>query len=379
VRAAYVTTFDSSDVRAWSGLAYYISRCLELAGITVQRIGPLERRVHPLARARQLEAKLRKQGYALDRDPRVTRAYSAEVEHRLESVLSDIVFSLGTIPIAHLETARPLAFWADATFAALLPLYPDYRSLSKRAIRVGLDLDARGLDRANIALYASEWAARSAVEDYGADPAKVEVIPFGANLPITHTRDEVLEFVRRRPTESCRLLFVGVDWRRKGGGRVVEVARLLNEWGLPTELHIVGSSPDPLVEPPSWLHLHGFVDKSTEAGTAQMRRLFAASHFLVHPATAEAFGVVFCEAAGHGVISLASRIGGIPTAVREGVTGALFDVGAPSEDYADYVWRLLEHRSQYEEMALGAFDEYERNLNWAVQAERIRVKLAQLA
>jgi glycosyltransferase involved in cell wall biosynthesis len=377
VRAAYVTTFDSSDVRAWSGLGYYISRCLELAGVTVQPIGPLARRVHPLARVRQLEAKLWKRGYALDRDPHVTRAYSAEVERRLESVPCDLVFSLGTIPIAYLDNPRPLAFWADATFAALLPLYPDFRTLNKRAIRVGWDLDTRGLERASVAFYASEWAARSAVEDHGADPAKVEVIPFGANMPITHVRDDVVEIVRRRPTESCRLLFVGVDWRRKGGGRVVEVARLLNEWGLPTELHVLGSSPD-VAELPPWLHLHGFVDKSTEAGTAQMRRLFEASHFLVHPASAEAFGVVFCEAAGHGVISLASRVGGVPSAVREGVTGALFEVGTPSEEYADYVWRLMEHRRQYEDMALGAFDEYQRNLNWEVQAERVRVKLAEL-
>jgi glycosyltransferase involved in cell wall biosynthesis len=379
VRAAYVTTFDSSDVRAWSGTGYYISRCLELAGVTVERIGPLARRVHPLARARQLEAKLRKRGYALDWDPHVTRAYSAEVERRLQSMPCDLVFSLGTIPIAHLDNPRPLAFWADATFAALLPLYPNFRSLSKRAIRVGWDLDTRGLERASVAFYASEWAARSAVEDHGADPAKVEVIPFGANMPITHVRDDVVEIVRRRPTQNCRLLFAGVDWRRKGGGRAVEIARLLNEWGLPTELHVVGSSPDRVVELPSWLHLHGFVDKSTETGTARMRRLFEASHFLVHPATAEAFGVVFCEAAGHGVISLASRVGGVPSAVREGVTGALFDVGTPSEEYAHYVWRLMEHRHQYEEMALGAFDEYQRTLSWEVQAERVRVKLAELA
>jgi glycosyltransferase involved in cell wall biosynthesis len=378
VKAVYVTTFDSSDVRAWSGLGFYISRCLELAGITVERIGPLARRVHPLSRARQIEAKIQRRGYALNRDPHVIRAYSAEVERRLESMHYDCVFSLGTIPIAYLEQRRPLAFWADATFAALLDFYPDFRSLSKRAIRVGFDLDMRGLERASVAFYASEWAARSAVEDYGADPAKVEVIPFGANLPISYVRDDVVEIVRRRPTELCRLLFVSVDWTRKGGGRAAEVARLLNERGLPTELHVVGSFPDPTFDLPPWLRLHGFVDKSTEVGVAHMQRLFETSHFLVHPASAEAFGVVFCEAAGHGVISLASRVGGIPSALHEGVTGALFDVEAPAEEYANYIWRLMEDRRRYEKMALESFDEYKRNLNWEVQARRVRRRLAEL-
>lgn len=378
MKAAYVTTYDSSDVHAWSGLGYHISACLELGGITVERIGPLARRVHPLSRARQLEAKLQRQGYPLDRDPHVTRAYSAEVGRRLRSVTCDVVFSPGTIPIAHLDNGRPLAFWADATFAAMLQFYPDFRSLSKRAIRVGSDLDARALDRAGVAFYTSEWASRSAVEDHGADPRKVEVVPFGANMPISYGRDEVADIVRRRPSDSCRLLFVGVDWTRKGGDRAVDVARILNDRGLPTELHVVGSAPDPPIELPPWVHLHGFVDKSTEAGGALMRRLFEASHVLIHPATAEAFGVVFCEAAGHGVISLASRVGGIPSAVREGSTGALFDVSASSEEYADHVWRLLEDRVLYERRALAAFDEYQTSLSWEAQAKRVRARLAEL-
>ena len=378
MRAAYVSTFDPSDVRAWSGHGYYMSRCLELAGIAVERIGPLGRRIHPLVRARQLEAKLLRRTYPLDRDPHVTRAYSAEVERRLRSVDCDRVFSSATIPVADLKEGLPLALWSGTTFAAMLHFYPDYCTLSRRAVQVGWELDTRALERASVSFYASEWAARSAVEDHGADPWKVEVVPYGANMPITYSRDDIANIVRERPDDSCRLLFVGVGWERKGGQRAVEVARVLNERGLPTELHVVGAGPDTAAERPNWLHLHGFVDKSTEAGAAQMRKLFEASHFLVLPVRAEAFGVVFCEAAGHGVISLASRVGGIPSAVREGVTGALFDVDAPSEEYVNYVWRLLEDRRRYENMALGAFDEYQRNLNWEVQAARVGARLAEL-
>jgi glycosyltransferase involved in cell wall biosynthesis len=373
-----VTTYDSSDVRAWSGLGYYISRCLELAGITIERIGPLARRVHPLARACQIEAKVRGQGYQVDRHPRVAAAYAGEVERRLESLPCDLVFSPGTIPIAHLNTGHPVAFWADATFGAMIGFYPHFRVHSKRAIRDGLELDTHALARASVAFYASEWAARSAVEDHGADPNKIEVMPFGANMAITHDRDDVVEIVRRRPADSCRLLFVGVDWVRKGGARAVDVGRLLNERGLPTELHVVGSGPGPGTDLPAWVYLHGFIDKSTEAGSARMRRLFERAHVLIHPATAECFGVVFCEAAGHGVISLASRVGGIPSAVREGVTGALLDAAASAEEYADHVWPLMEDRAQYEAMTLGAFDEYQRALSWEAQAKRVGARLAEL-
>jgi glycosyltransferase involved in cell wall biosynthesis len=375
VRAAYVTTYDSRNVRAWSGLGYYISRCFELAAVDLERIGPLERRIPLVARACQLEAKLQNRGYPLDRDPRVTRAYAAQVERRLSSLQCDFVFSPGTIPVVDLKKGHPVVFWTGATFAAMVNFYPDYSSFSQRAIRAGMDLDTRALERASVAFYASEWASRSAVEDHGADPAKVEVVPYGANMPISYNRSDVIDLIARRPADSCCLLFVGVDWLRKGGDRAVEVARILNKRGLPTELHVVGSAPGPATELPRWVHLHGFLDKSTEAGVAKLRKLFEASHFLIHPVKAEAFGVVFCEAAGHGTISLASRVGGIPSAVREGLTGTLFDVDAPSEDYADSIWRLMADRSRYENEALAAFDEYQRNLNWEVQAQRVRARL----
>lgn len=377
MNAAYVTTYDSSDVHAWSGLGYHISRCLELAGIAVQRIGPLERRVSPLARVRQLEGKLQRRGYPLDRDPDVAAAYSTQVARRLESMPCDLVFSPGTIPIAHLNSAHPVAIWADATFAAMLSFYPDFGPLSKRAIREGMRLDTRGLARASVAFYASDWAARSAVEDHGADPAKVEVVPFGANMLIDHDRDAVAELVRRRSEDGCRLLFVGIDWVRKGGDHAVEIARVLNERGLPTELHVVGCNPSR--DLPPWVHVHGFVDKTTVSGAAFLRRLYELTHVLVHPATAECFGVIFCEAAAHGVLSAASRVGGIPSAVRDGITGALFDVEASADEYADYIWRLLEDRTHYEDMAVRAFDEYQRALSWDAQAKRVGARLAGLA
>ena len=79
-------------------------------------------------------------------------------------------------------------------------------------------------------------ARRARSRDHGADPEKVEVAPFGANMRITHTREDVVAAVAHRPPESCRLLFVGVDWYRKGGDRALESATILNDWGLPTGL-----------------------------------------------------------------------------------------------------------------------------------------------
>jgi glycosyltransferase involved in cell wall biosynthesis len=381
VKAVYVTTYDPTDARAWSGLGHHISACLELAGVSLVRVGPIARRVPFRARTPQLMAKLARRSYAVDRDPRVARQYAAELERQTASLDHDLVFSPGTIPIAYLDNGRPTAFWADATFGGMLEFYREYGRgyprPSRRAIRAGSELDARALDRAAVAFYASNWAARSAIAYHGADPERVKVVPFGANMPVEHGREEVVGFVSARPRDRCRLLFVGVDWVRKGGDRALDVARALNEQGIPTELHVVGSAPAGNDFPP-WLHRHGFVDTSTEEGCKLLRRLYINAHFLIHPAKAECFGVVFSEAAAHGVVSLATRVGGIPTAVRDGVTGALFDVSASADDYADHIGRLLDGGG-YEQRALAAFGDYERRLSWEAAATAVREHLGRIA
>lgn len=379
MKIAYPTIYDSTDERAWSGLGFNIARCLELAGFNVRRIGPLRRRRLPLARLWQVEARLYGRHYALDRDLHVARAYASQVAKSIESQAYDLVFSPGTVPVAYLQTRLPIVIWTDAPFAAMLRSYPEFQVYSRRSIRSASDLEAHALQRASLAFFASTWGARSAVEDHGADPQRVGVLPFGANMRITHGREEIVTLVRRRPAEMCRLLFVGVHWHRKRGDRAVEAARILNERGLPTELHVVGPGPDQRHNLPSWVRVYGYVDKRTEAGASLMRRLYENSHFLIHPASAEAFGVVFCEAAAHGVVSIASNVGGIPSAVRDGITGILCDPVAPGEEYADEVWRLMQDRTMYEAMAVGAFDEYRRNLSWEAQAVRVKARLAEVA
>ena len=43
----------------------------------------------------------------------------------------------------------------------------------------------------NLALFSSDWAARGAIELYGADKNKVKVVPFGANIQTFPAFDDV--------------------------------------------------------------------------------------------------------------------------------------------------------------------------------------------
>ena len=374
MKAAYVTAYDAREVRNWSGLGYFIGRCLESASISVDYVGPFELDRPFYRRAKRgLHLVLGGRSYLAERDPRIARGLAQRVDERLRSVEADVIVSPGTIPVAWSRDERPLVFWTDATFGAMAGYYPNYLRLSKESLRAGFELDARALERASAAIYASDWAAQSAIEDHGADPAKVHVVPFGANLVQAPERSAVEAAVASQSDDVCRLLLVGVDWVRKGGDVAMTVARLLNERGVPTELHVAGCEPPDGA--PDFVHRHGFIGKGTAAGRDALDRLFSAATFLILPSRCEAYGLVLCEANAYGVPCVASRTGGITTIVRDGVNGMTFELD-DVEGYADYLERLFGDRRAYLELAGSARGEFESRLNWAASGQIVKTLLS---
>src|SRR3954470_19443313 len=111
MRLAYVTTHDARDPSKWAGTTYHIARTLEARGAAVEYVGPLrEERALPLKARQWLYGQILKQALHRDREPVVLDGYARQVEQALARSNADIVFSPGTIPIAHLKTDRPIVF-----------------------------------------------------------------------------------------------------------------------------------------------------------------------------------------------------------------------------------------------------------------------------
>lgn len=362
MRIAYVTTYDATDVHNWSGLGYFVARTLVEQGSSLQHINVGSPSFAWRAYGR-LISQFRQQRFIPERTVRLAEQRATRVSRSLPPA-TDLVFSPGTLPVAGLDSPPPFVFWGDATFAAMIDFYPGFSGLDPRTVEQGHKVERRALEHCSAAIYASEWAARSAVHDYGADAAKVHVVPFGANLDGLPTEAQAHALIARRPRDSCRLLFVGVDWERKGGPLAVETARTLNERGLPTELVVVGCEP-PLVE--DFVRVSGFISKTRSAG--QLQAHLAEAHFLILPSRAECYGIVFVEASAYGVPSLATSVGGVPTAVRPGVNGALFDLAAAPEEYADFVESAMPH---YESLARQSVREYHDRLNWTTSGAAVQ-------
>jgi glycosyltransferase involved in cell wall biosynthesis len=371
LRIAYVTTYDARDVHAWSGTGNAITECLIHAGFGLDFVGLREREpARLLTRAAKLAYRAAGTRLLREREPLVSRGYAAQAARRLRSVDHDIVFSPGTVPIGYLATTRPIVFWTDATFDGMVDYYESFTGLSRRTLRNGHALEQNALDRCHLALYSSEWAANSALELYRVDPRKVHVVPFGANVSDPPSRDEVVAAIDDRDPGRCDLLFVGVEWDRKGGEVAVAAAEAMNRAGRPTELHVVGCVPPRRL--PGFVRVHGFISKRDPAGRQRLAALYARAHFVIGPSKAEAYGLAFAEACCYGVPVLAADTGGVATIVRDGVNGHLLPPDPSGDAYAHIALGIMEDPNEYRRLALGARREYETRLNWGAAGARVR-------
>lgn len=370
---AFVSTEDSSSPRSWSGIPYYMARALVEQGVTLHIVGPLQTPLAPLVlvRGRQLLHRSRGRWFAFRYDRGVVQAHARQVASRLRDLDVNAVFSPGTIPIAYLDTPLPVIYWSDATFGAMVDYYPAYSVLSEASVRAAGRMESVAIGRADAAIYASTWAAESALRVYGADPKRVHVVPFGANLANEPDRRHVASLIAKRPRRECRLLFVGVDWQRKGGDLALGVVERLVEMGVPSRLTVVGCRAGDV--PGSRLVDNvGFVDKSTPLGEAALGRVYGASHFLCLPSRAECFGIVFCEASAYGVPSVAIRTGGVASAVSHGSNGYLFDEARFIESAAVSIAECMaDYDAVYTPLALSSHEEYRSRLNWATSTKQV--------
>jgi glycosyltransferase involved in cell wall biosynthesis len=314
-------------------------------------------------------------------EPIVQKSYTRQISRRL-SKIGDVDFVVSGLcnyfPIgAYLDCEQPLVTWTDCSLISALDFYPQlFRDkVAEEPLRGAIACERDLLNRASLVIYGSEWAAQEAISYYQLDSSKVKVVPLGPNLVHNYNSDRIRAFVDSRPTDRCKLLFVGYDWYRKGGDTAVRVAAELNKAGLPTELTIVGCTP-PQNEP--FVKSLGSISNTTAEGIKQLQTLFSQSHFFIMPTMADSFGHVFCEASSFGVPSLATNVGGIPTVIKDDVNGKKFSKDAKVEEYCTYISDLFSDYSRYKNLALSSFNEYESRLNCSVIGRTVKQLIADL-
>ena len=286
---------------------------------------------------------------------------------QLRAAQPDVVFAVALTDMAYLFAEKlPLVYITDAVIPDLLEYYEMFQRISDTAKRRALQAERDAFDAAMLLHFPSAWAARSAVEKQKVLPDRVVEIAWGANMP----------FKARAPRTlgggPLRLLFVGTHWERKGGPIALEMAAELTRRGIDCRLDIVGCTADVAPGPVAAnVFFHGFVNKGTEAGRTMLDRLYAEANIFVLPTLAEAYGIVFAEAAHHGLPSLAYATGGVTSVVRDGETGILLPLGSAGKDFADSVETLVRSPERYAALSRTALEDARDRLNWDAWAEKL--------
>lgn len=173
-----------------------------------------------------------------------------------------------------------------------------------------------------------EFLAESFINDYDVDPSRIINIGHGANLDTTPEDNPSKNY------STPEILFIGVDFERKGGPQLLLAMNQLIKVMPHAKLHIVG----PLHAPPSNIPLngvvwHGFLRKEAPEEARKLNHLFEQCNIFILPSLYEPFGISVAEAMLHAMAPIVSGDWGLGEKVEPGISGLHVIPGDQSSIY----------------------------------------------
>jgi glycosyltransferase involved in cell wall biosynthesis len=374
LKIAYITPTDARNKHSWSGTDYYIWNTLQrnLGDITLMKPSEPWLLVFVLKVVHGISLLFFKKRFDWRHSFWLSNAYARSMKRMLKGKQFDLLVAPASDTlIARLETTIPIIYINDRTIAVALDYHKMLSHLWNFSKKQSLETDKRVIKKSLFVSYPSAWAAKSAIEHYGIEKEKVFIIPFGANIDEIPDRGVVLQ---RKKSNVCRLLFIGVNWKDKGGEIAYDCLLELLRMGIEATLTVVGCTPPSQFQHEK-LTVIPFLNKNNPSDFEQLKLLWMQATFFILPTRIDAFGIVFCEAAAYGLPSLGSNTGGVAGALHEGKNGCLMPFDADGKAYAMRIASLFKNDLAYQELVVKSRDEFEKELNWDSWAKEIKKAL----
>lgn len=362
MKIGFAARYDPRDKLTWSGTAYYTY-------LQLKKYGEVEIFQFPLPKLLQewltMQKSINRRWFGKQTSVEFLSSYARYFSRQLTAALKknpvDILFvSASSQMIAAVKTDIPIVYMTDATFQQLQGYYKGFSNLPAYNIRQGIALDKKAFHQAAHCMLASDWCKQSAIADYGIESIKISVVPCGANL------DEVprAEMIASTQHENCRVVFLGVDWERKGGAIALEAFRQFRKEHSTATMRIIGCVPPVEIMPEEGIEVIPFLDKNKAAEMQRLHQILMETDLLLLPTRAECAGIVFCEAAAYGIPSISTNTGGVTTYVRDGINGYVLPVEAGGSEYASVMNSIWKDQQEYARLKKSSRLLYENELNW---------------
>ena len=344
LRIGLLTHHNPYDRRAFSGTVYFAAKALEQnPDVALSILGP-HRPPHPLDRLlRRKSPRITLNDVSLD-------GLDAVVGLVASHLLDPLLAQAPDIPVIHVTDATP-AFLRDV-YGWNVPLEADAS-------------ETRVAAKASATVYSSEVMANRAAADLGLPGFRPGVVPFGVNI------DTLPKAPARKPSlNKLHLLFVGLDWQRKGGDIAVAALNRLRAAGVDAHLTIVGRCPPAVLQNPAVTYL-GFLNKNRTRDAARLNALYARSHLLVLPSRGDCTPMVVTEAMAFGTPVIGSDVGGIGAMIGGAGAGRVMAPDATPEDWFRAICDCTANIEAYRMMSDAAFDRTRTTLSWTRWADGI--------
>jgi glycosyltransferase involved in cell wall biosynthesis len=236
----------------------------------------------------------------------------------------------------------PHFVYTDHTYLANLQ-YPGFNSQNLPS-KTWLEYEKSIYQNATLNFTMSSNISQSMIEDYACNSNKIACVYCGANVQAK--QDETFNDQR---FSKENILFVGVEWYRKGGPVLVEAFKKVLETHPNATLTIVGCKPK--LNIPN-CNIVGRVP------IQNVKQYYQKASVFCLPTTLEPFGIVFLEAMAHKLPIIGSNIGAIPEFIIEGKNGYKVEPNHPQQ----LCQKIVELISSPEKCKI--FGEYGHELFW---------------
>lgn len=365
LRVLGVAVPDVSDWREslpqgkWSQFYGELAKRLELVGVVRPELSQADQY---LIRARAFHPRMSRwrprAGFNRSLVMRRTEAVQRGLS-RYESSY-DLIMQLQTLCAPGFDRAGiPYAIYTDNTMALTCRLNPSVH-LSADAASWWMGFEADVCRSASAVFTYSEFARCSVIDDYGCSPDSVLAVGAGAN--------QLLESLGEKDYSVPRALFVGGDFKGKGGSVLLDAWPIVRERVPDAELIVAGPKRKPPRDLPAGISWMGWMDR---AGLAQLYR--SASVFVL-PSFFDACPNVLREAMGHGLPCISTDCCAMPEIIDDGVTGRLVP-RFESEPLAVALIELLADPVKTAAMGHAAHTHVLRGNRWSDVVDRVMARL----
>lgn len=355
----FISPFDPNDKRASSGSNYKIASQLARIGYDIKWIQTKSnsRLYGCCSKLYGLLCRCRKKPNYFGRTKIGAFLESFSINKK-ELLKCDILFdSFSSSSLYRIKTNKPIIYQTDATFDIMLDYY--YFDTPPRIRKSGIALENVAIQKSCAVVCSSDWCANAVINNYGKDKNQVFMLEYGANIDEKDIVEHRFDY-----SDCLEILFLGVDWVRKGGELAVEIVNWLNERGIKAKLNIVGirSLDDAIISNPH-VQYYGFLNKNNSDDYAKLVSIIKKCHLLLLPTKAECSAIAFAEASANGLPIFSHKTGGCANYVFDGENGYLLPIGSSAQDFGSLIKDCLENGS-LEQMSEACKNVYRNKLNW---------------